>query len=216
VSELRDKMGVIYFTIANTMVPSLLQRTSLEEFLAVPEIKPANEFIDGVIYQKPMPQGKHSIIQRELTFTIDRPLRDRKIARAFPELRCTFGDRSTVPDISVFNWDRIPRNADGSVANVFAIAPDWTIEILSPDRGQTKVVKNIMHCLKYGAQMGWLIDPDEQTVFVYQRFCQEKIWWGIWMKLIMGYWKKKEAIILAIDRTSWQKYNLLVVSMVCQ
>jgi Uma2 family endonuclease len=150
------------------MVPSLLQRTTLLEFLAIPEIKPANELIDGVIYQKPMPQGKHSIIQRELTFLIDRPLRDQKIARAFPELRCTFGDRSTVPDISVICWERIPRNSDGSVANVFAIAPDWTIEILSPDQGQTKVVKNIMHCLKYGAQMGWLIDPEEKTVFVYQ------------------------------------------------
>jgi Uma2 family endonuclease len=150
------------------MVPSLVQQTTLEEFLVLPEIKPANEFIDGAIYQKPMPQGKHSIIQRELTFAIDRPLRDRKIARAFPELRCTFGDRSTVPDISVISWDRIPRHPDGSVANVFAVAPDWTIEILSPEQGQTKVVKNIMHCLKYGAQMGWLIDPDEQTVFVYQ------------------------------------------------
>jgi hypothetical protein len=36
------------------------------------------------------------------------------------------------------------------------------------------------------------------------------------MELIMGYWKKKEAIILAIDRTSWQKYNLLVVSWIIQ
>jgi Uma2 family endonuclease len=144
------------------------KKTTLLEFLALPEIKPANELIDGVIYQKPMPQGKHSIIQRELTFTIDRPLRDRKIARAFPELRCTFGDRSTVPDIAVLRWERIPRNPDGTVANVFAIAPDWTIEILSPDQGQTKVVKNIMHCLKYGTQIGWLIDPEEQTIFVYQ------------------------------------------------
>jgi Uma2 family endonuclease len=150
------------------MIQTVSKKTTLSEFLILPEIKPANELIDGVIYQKPMPQGKHSIIQRELTFTIDRPLRDQKIARAFPELRCTFGDRSTVPDIAVIRWDRIPRNLDGTVANVFAIAPDWTIEILSPDQGQTKVVKNIMHCLKYQTQMGWLIDPDEQTVFVYQ------------------------------------------------
>jgi Uma2 family endonuclease len=48
-----------------------------------------------------------------------------------------------------------------------AIAPDWTIEILSPDQSQTRVTKNILHCLKHGTQMGWLIDPDEQTVFVY-------------------------------------------------
>jgi Uma2 family endonuclease len=150
------------------MIQTVSQKTTLAEFLAIPETKPANELIDGVIYQKPMPQGKHSIIQRELTFTIDRPLRDKKIARAFPELRCTFGDRSTVPDISVILCERIPRSPDGNAANVFAIAPDWTIEILSPEQGQTKVVKNIIHCLKYGAQMGWLIDPDEQTVFVYQ------------------------------------------------
>jgi Uma2 family endonuclease len=150
------------------MMQTVSKKITLSEFLAVPEIKPANELIDGVIYQKPMPQGKHSIIQRELTFTIDRPLRDRKIARAFPELRCTFGDRSTVPDIVVVRWEQIPRNLDGTVANVFAVAPDWTIEILSPEQGQTKVVKNIMHCLKYGTQMGWLIDPEEQTVFIYQ------------------------------------------------
>jgi Uma2 family endonuclease len=154
--------------MANTMPPSTIQKVTLAEFLVMPETKPVKEFIDGAIHQKPMPQGKHSIIQRELTFSIDRPLRDQKIARAFPELRCTFGDRSTVPDISVVLWERIPRNTDGTVANVFAIAPDWTIEILSPDQGQTKVVKNIMHCLKHGTQMGWLIDPDERTVFVYQ------------------------------------------------
>jgi Uma2 family endonuclease len=29
------------------------------------------------------------------------------------------------------------------------------------------VAKNILHCLNHGTQMGWLIDPDEQTVFVY-------------------------------------------------
>ncbi len=74
---------------------------------------------------------------------------------------------STVPDIAVFLWQRIPRQENGRVANVFAIAPDWTIEILSPDQSQTKVIKNILHCLAHGTQMGWLIDPEDQSVFVY-------------------------------------------------
>lgn len=86
-----------------------------------------------------------------------------RIARAFPELRCTFGGRSTVPDVSVFTWDRIPRDRNGAIANVFQAAPDWTIEILSPEQSQTKVTKNILHCLKYETQMGWSIDPEEQT-----------------------------------------------------
>lgn len=67
----------------------------------------------------------------------------------------------------MITWGRIPRDANGEIANIFPLAPDWTIEILSPDQNQTKVTKNILHCLNHGTQMGWLIDPDEQTVFVY-------------------------------------------------
>ena len=48
------------------------------------------------------------------------------------------------------------------------------------------------------------------------RFCKEKIWWGIWMEIMTGYWLKTEPIVLAIDRTSWRKYNLLVVSWIIQ
>lgn len=140
---------------------------TLEKFLQQPETKPATEYIDGQIIPKPMPQGKHSTVQGELVPAINGVLKPKRLARAFPELRCTFGNRSTVPDIAVFVWNRIPRDEKGEVANTFAIAPDWTIEILSPDQSQTKVTKNILHCLKHGTQMGWLIDPEEQTVFVY-------------------------------------------------
>jgi hypothetical protein len=34
------------------------------------------------------------------------------------------------------------------------------------------------------------------------------------MELMTGYWLVKEPIVLAIDRTSWRKYNLLVVSWI--
>lgn len=149
------------------MVQSPFKLITLEEFLKLPETKPASEYIDGQIIQKPMPQGKHSTIQTEFSTTINVVLKPQQIARAFSELRCTFGGRSIVPDVSVFTWKKIPRDQNGEVANTFAIAPDWTIEILSPDQSQTKVTKNILHCLNHGTQMGWLIDPDEQTVFVY-------------------------------------------------
>ena len=140
---------------------------TLEEFLALSETEPASEYIDGQIIQKPMPQGKHSVIQGELTSAINRVVKPQRIARAFPELRCTFGRRSIVPDIAVFRWERIPRDDNGQVANTFPIAPDWTIEILSPEQSQTKVTKNIFHCLEQGTEMGWLIDPEESTVLVY-------------------------------------------------
>ncbi|MGK7890252.1 MAG: Uma2 family endonuclease [Leptolyngbyaceae cyanobacterium] len=149
------------------MVQVAAKYLTLDEFLELPETKPASEYIDGQIIQKPMPQGEHSTLQGDLVSTCNAALKPSKIGRAYPELRCTFGGRSIVPDVTVFQWERIPRQANGRVANHFNIAPDWTIEILSPDQRQTKVLRNILHCLDHGTQMGWLIDPEESCLFVY-------------------------------------------------
>jgi Uma2 family endonuclease len=149
------------------MVQALPKPLTLTTFLQLPETKPASEYIDGQIIQKPMPQAKHSAIQGDLVPAINQALRPDQIARAFPELRCSFGDRSIVPDVAVFTWDRIARDPAGKLINQVFVAPDWTIEILSPDQSQTKVVRNIFHCLSHGTQMGWLIDPDEEIIFVY-------------------------------------------------
>lgn len=45
------------------MVTAPQQSISLEEFLTLPETKPAQEYINGTIQQKPMPKGKHSLLQ---------------------------------------------------------------------------------------------------------------------------------------------------------
>ncbi|MFM6402306.1 MAG: Uma2 family endonuclease, partial [Planktothrix sp.] len=107
---------------------------TLEEFLQLPETTPASEYIEGQIIEKPMPQGEHSAIQTELATAINAALKHQHIARAFSELRCNFGGRSIIPDISIFSWERIPRQENGRVANLFNLAPDWLIEILSPEQ----------------------------------------------------------------------------------
>lgn len=158
------------------MVQTPTRLATLEEFLHLPETEPGSEYINGEIIQKPMPQGEHSVLQTELASAINLVLKPHKLGRAFSELRCTYptGSRSSVyggfsiiPDVSVFQSSRIPRKENGGVANIFNIAPDWSIEILSPNQSQTKVTKNILHCLNHGTQMGWLIDPQDQSVFVY-------------------------------------------------
>jgi Uma2 family endonuclease len=149
------------------MVTTSSKLINLEKFLALPETKPASEYIDGKIIQKPMPQGEHSTIQGELIIALNAVLKPQKIARAFPELRCTFGGRSIVPDVTVFAWDRIPRQDNGRIANAFNIEPDWMIEILSPDQSYSRVTRNILHCLDNGTKLGWLINPQEQSVLVY-------------------------------------------------
>ncbi len=157
------------------MVQAIEKRLTLDEFLTIPETKPASEYIDGTVIQKPMPQGKHSRFQGKLVSRINEIVEDQRIALTFPELHCTFGGRSTIPDISVFTWERLPIDSQGDLANTFTTAPDWTIcilqryenEILSPDQNQNNVVRNIVHCLDHGYQLGWLIDPEERSIVIY-------------------------------------------------
>jgi Uma2 family endonuclease len=103
------------------MVQTPVKRLTLETFLAIPETEPASEYVDGQVIQKPMPKGKHSSIQTELATAINLQLKSQRIARAFSELRCSFGDRSIVPDVSVFSWARIVPDANGEIPNVFQV-----------------------------------------------------------------------------------------------
>ncbi|MEM8603703.1 MAG: Uma2 family endonuclease [Cyanobacteria bacterium P01_F01_bin.86] len=142
---------------------------SLEAFLELPETKPASEYINGQIIQKPMPQGQHSRIQGKLISTVNAVTEDAAIALAFPELRCVFGGSAAiVPDVVVFTWDRIPFTEAGIIPNRFELAPDWAIEIASPEQSQTRLIEKLAHCLRHGTEVGWLIDPDDFAVTVFQ------------------------------------------------
>ena len=148
------------------MIQTPTQPITLEAFLQLPETKPAREFIHGQIIQKPMPQGEHSTLQGELVTAINAVSKAGKIAIAYPELRCTFGGASIIPDVSVFRWQRIPRSPSGRVANRFELHPDWAIEILSPDQALTNVLENLLHCSQHGTELGWLINPNDDSVLV--------------------------------------------------
>lgn len=144
------------------------KKLSLNDFLAMPETKPASEYIDGVISQKPMPKGKHSLLQMELASAIKQYAKPKKIALPLTELRCTFAGRSLVPDIAVMRWENLPRDEDGEIGNDFASYPDWVIEILSPDQSPIKVMEKIIFCLGQGTELGWLIAPKAKSISVFQ------------------------------------------------
>ena len=145
---------------------TLAQPMTLESFLQLPETQPASEFIDGAVIQKPMPQGEHSLIQTTFCEIINQIAKPKKVAMAFPELRCVFGGDALVPDVAVFRWERIPRNDSGRITNRFELHPDWAIEILSPEQSQTKVLRKLLHCSAHGTELGWLIDPEAESILI--------------------------------------------------
>ncbi|MGJ5634837.1 Uma2 family endonuclease [Nostoc sp. CALU 1950] len=147
---------------------TVTKSATLEEFLKLPYIEesPAWEYINGEAIQKPMGGGKHSLLQKRLVAVID-PLGSNY--EAFPELRCTCGNRSVVPDVVVISTNQIPLDESGDIiSSGIDFAPPWIIEILSPAESQTEVTGNILHCLRNGSQLGWLIDPSERCILVYQ------------------------------------------------
>ncbi len=156
------------------MTASLSQIITLEEFLKLPKIEesPAWEYLNGVAIQKPMPKFRHSIIQKRLLRVVDDNSEE---YTAFPELRCTFAGRSIVPDVAVVAWSRIQLNEVGEPVDNFEQAPDWTIEILSPDQKVNRVIDNILHCLQNGCHLGWLIDPDDYSILIFTPQQEPKI-----------------------------------------
>ncbi|HAZ48522.1 MAG TPA: Uma2 family endonuclease [Cyanobacteria bacterium UBA11369] len=136
--------------------------TTLAEFLSQPNIEasPAWELINGGRIQKPMPTLFHSRLQRNLVNYIN--LHTQRF-EAVQELRCIVPPFSPVPDISVVLRDRLPQE-DGPLNG----APDWLIEIRSPDQSTLDLQNKILHCLSNGTQLAWLIDITRQQIWVWQ------------------------------------------------
>lgn len=148
-----------------TLPLGLTSTVTLEDFLqqANLEESPAWEYQDGAVIQKPMPKFRHSLLQQRLLRALEDPQAQ---YLALPELRCTFGGRSIVPDVVMIRCDRVVLNDRGEPEDQFNQAPDWAIEILSPDQSSNRVLDNLLHCLHHGSQLGWLVDPDDYSIVV--------------------------------------------------
>src|SRR5215210_776228 len=106
---------------------------TFEEFLRLPEEKPAREFFYGTVTRKMSPKGPHAMLQPELAFFFQLYCRRSGLARVMTELRTNWaGAASLVPDLAVYLVDRIPTKPSGEVADDFFDPPNVAVEIVSP------------------------------------------------------------------------------------
>ena len=141
---------------------------TLEEFLTLPEEEPSLEFVDGEVTQKVSPQGQHGILQFEIARLLDSLARPGKLARVIPELRSTYARASTVPDISVYRWERIPVLSSGKAANRFFDPPDIAVEIVSPEQSTNALLRRCLWYVANGVQIALLVDPDDESVVLFR------------------------------------------------
>lgn len=164
-------MATVPFTLPTEDIPidtGPLQGITLDEFLALPEIKPALEYEEGRVTQKVPPQGQHSVLQGALVTLFNSVGRPARIALAFPELRATHDRRSYVPDVAVYRWERIPRTPEGDVAHRFTEPPDIAVEIVSPEQSVTGLLEKCVWFIEHGVRVALLVDPDDRSVVVFR------------------------------------------------
>jgi len=143
---------------------------SLEEFLRLPEIDehPYLEYIDGRIEAKVSPQKKHGLLEKELMIHVDAYSKPRRLGATFPELRCTFGGRSIIPDVVFLLKEHIETDERGEVLDPTFRPPDIHVEIVSPDQSIRKCREKLNFSTANGCPLGWLIDPRRKAVDVHR------------------------------------------------
>ena len=140
------------------------QPLTLEEFLKLPEEKPALEFRRGKVTQKVSPQRVHAWLQTMLVQLFNTFGLPRKLAMAFAELRAICGGHALVPDVSVYRWERVPFTADDELVDGIADPPDIAVEIVSPDQSVTELVDKCLDYVGPGVEIALLIDPKGRRI----------------------------------------------------
>ena len=140
------------------MMESMSPTTTLmpvDEYLRT-SYKPACEYRDGVLTQKPMPTWKHSVVQMQIGHIILGRYPD---FRPGSELHVRLNEgRYLVPDVAVQRKDRIQ--------DPYPTEPiHLCVEILSPDDRFSEVLAKCEEYLAWGVPMVWIIDPVNQVAW---------------------------------------------------
>ncbi len=54
----------------------------------------------------------------------------------------------------------------------------WAIELLSPDQAQTRPLEILLHCADQGTELGWLLDPEADSILTLSSESQLKLYRG--------------------------------------
>ena len=153
--------------MTTTVTPT--HRLTLEEWLARPDTEPASEYVCGEVFQKPLPNLPHGILQGFFVIVIGEWLRRNRIGRIVPELRSLFGPltghRGYVPDLAFCSFSRLGYG-DPRDQIPYRQPPDLAIEILSPDQGMGRFTEKIVFFLRHGVRLIWVVDAQAETITV--------------------------------------------------
>jgi Uma2 family endonuclease len=151
-------------------MPAVLNKlVTIEDFVKLPE--PADgsreELLRGEVITMPPPQSRHGLIQLQIGFLLKSVIGPKKLGWVMTETGVVVErdpDSFFGPDVVFWSIRRVPQRPE----RYLEIPPDLVVEVLSPDDRKAAVRGKIRDYLKSGVKLVWLVDPDVQTVTVYE------------------------------------------------
>ena len=137
---------------------------SLADYAALPDDGKRYELVKGELVRLTFPNLIHARIQSFLNVELGIYLRRNPIGISVTEVGFVLSrDPDTVrgPDVSFVSNERLAKSGG---KNWLKGAPNLAVEILSPSNSRTEMRGKIDHYLAAGADLIWVIDPEQRTV----------------------------------------------------
>ncbi len=131
------------------------------------------EYINGKVEKKKMPNAKHSGVATRLAIELGIFLKKSKIGRVYNEAHFQIRTNKRIPDVAFVSTSRIP--ADGEPSQLWEIAPDLAVEVISPSDSYIKVFDKIDDYFAADVKQVWIINPIKKTFTIYFSTTETKI-----------------------------------------
>jgi Uma2 family endonuclease len=143
---------------------------TLDEFLRLPEEKPAREYDQGVISQKMPPMAWHGKIQFLLAMRFEQYGHPVRLLSAFTETRVTWTDqrKSYVPDVIAYLIQREPVEPDGYITKDFTVPPDVAVEVWSEGQVLGHQMDRCRWYVQHDVPVALLVHPNRQQVWTFR------------------------------------------------
>lgn len=140
-----------------------------EQLLVADIPNKSTELVRGRLIVREPPGTYHGLVQSRLNFLVAAFVHERKLGAVFGQdtgFRIA-SDPDTVlaPDLAFVRHERLSLIAPRGYA---ALAPDFIVEILSPDDRPGEVLGKIGQWLNAGVALAWVIDPARRVGQVYR------------------------------------------------
>lgn len=130
---------------------------TLDEYMST-SYSPDCEYIDGLVVERNVGQGRHAYAQSKLLFRLAELTAGKKLIVLVEQRTRVTGTRVRIPDVSVVE----------KLEEVVTNAPLLCVEVLSPDDRWSRVIASVGEYQSMGVPGVWVLDPYQAKAWVFE------------------------------------------------